>query len=47
MNNIITLFINYVQLSVTLSQQLRTIVDSVMRICFDCPKLRHTEGKSP
>ena len=26
----------------TLRQQLRTIVDSVTRLFFDCPKLRHT-----
>ena len=32
----------YIQLSATLLEQLRTIVDNVMRRLFDCPKLRNT-----
>ena len=44
-DNRVTLCSYYRHLSVTLRQQLRTIVDNVMRLFFDCPKLRNTRAR--
>ena len=44
-NKPITLLSYYAQLSATLSEQLRTPVNSVMRLFFDCPKLRNTRAR--
>ena len=40
MNDQITLFSYYVELSATLCEQLRTIIHKVMHLFYDCSKLQ-------
>ena len=45
MNNQISFCSYDVQQSASLREQLRTVVDNVMRLFFDCPELRYTRTR--